>query len=118
MSPTSQRRLFKLLLNIFTCILFYYIKYYWLLALSALVLVWRFIVLLVRKRAVCVCVCVCDFTEKVCGWECEKTIPLYEILCVFVLIKGYALNSEYPFHVFIIVFATHTHTHTHTHHIA
>lgn len=48
MSPTSQRRLFKILLNILLCVFLYYIKFYWILSLSTMVLLWRFIVLYIE----------------------------------------------------------------------
>lgn len=50
MSPTSQRRLFKLLLNIFVCFLFYYYKWFWLLTVPTLALAWRFTVLYLEFR--------------------------------------------------------------------
>lgn len=50
MSPTSQRRLLKILLNISVCIFFYYTKFYWILGIAAIALLWRFIVLYLEFR--------------------------------------------------------------------
>ena len=50
MSPTSQRRLFKLLLNISVCILLYCTEFYWVLGISTISLFWRFVVLYLEFR--------------------------------------------------------------------
>ena len=50
MSPTSQRRLLKILLNISACIFFYHTKFYWVLGISTIALLWRFTVLYFEFR--------------------------------------------------------------------